>query len=141
MPAGVKPFGSYEVWSSRIRNALVNLEIADPQNTMDSIESDEPEAVRLKTILSCWAEAFVQGEKTAAQVIAFVNDHDAFPGLEHLQDDFRDALVEVAGAGGRPDAHKLGHWLRRVSGRFLGGMSIKRVDGKKTRWKLHMVKT
>ena len=50
------PYGSFETWSRRVREALVWLGCADPCDTVESVRADDPQRSDLAAILAQWEQ-------------------------------------------------------------------------------------
>jgi hypothetical protein len=138
------PLGSFEIWSRRVREALVWLGCADPCDTIESVRADDPARSDLAAILAQWEQHLgLFNRYTAADVIkcattTHVRREDGT--LERVaRADFKHALLSVAGSGGERINHqKLGIWLARNEKKIVDGMWLcpkSKRDGSKT-WSL-----
>jgi putative DNA primase/helicase len=97
------PFGSFEVWSSLVRCALVWAGAADP----------------CASLLAAWREAFGDDQKTVREVISTAQVGDG---------PLADALGDIAEEGTmRFNTQRLGIWLRRNMNRVAGGLKLQRA--------------
>lgn len=75
-----------------------------------------------------WSEAIGHLEQVnAAKLVSYANQtsQGTFSSqYEYIHEDFRDALLVIAGAGGIISTKKLGWWLKANSGRVVNGMRI-----------------
>ena len=118
-PSKVPPLGSFEEWSNLVRGALLWLGCADPVETMDAIRQADPRLSGLETLVAQWWCEFGSEQTTVAEVIKKATAHDD-GGFE--RPDLREALLNVARAGGKIDGRRLGNWLARNAGRIVGGL-------------------
>jgi putative DNA primase/helicase len=140
------PYGSFETWSRRVREALVWLGCADPCDSVESVRADDPQRSDLAAILAQWKQHLGFFKRyTAADVIecaTFKGSARSVGGkivLESARADFKHALLSVAGSGGERINHqKLGIWLARNEHKIVDGMWLcpkGKRDGSKT-WAL-----
>ena len=140
------PYGSFETWSRRVREALVWLGCADPCDTVESVRADDPQRSDLAAILAQWKQHLGFFKRyTAADVIecaTFIGSARSVGGkivLESARADFKHALLSVAGSGGERINHqKLGIWLASNEHKIVDGMWLcpkGKRDGSKT-WAL-----
>ena len=111
-------WGSYEAWSSLIRNAIVWVGLPDPADTRSTVREADQSAELLRLLLDGIAEAD-QGEGlTAADIERLVTETsgsaDSCPSL-------RAAISELCE---RPTSKQIGYALRRFAGRVCGGRRL-----------------
>ena len=127
-PQMSKPLGSFEEWSRRVRDALVWLGEADPCETMEKARAADPKLESLTAVVQQWARVIGAKRVTAKEIIAAANGPVADLGYDGRNsaetEDFREALLAVAGEGSAVNARRLGKWLARNQGRVVGGMKI-----------------
>jgi putative DNA primase/helicase len=126
------PLGSYGAWSHFVREPLVWLGEADPAETMEETEHDDPATIRLRAIISGWYFSFTLQPKTLSDAV-----RDAQP-------EFRDTMKEhfPARGGIEVDTTKMGNWLRKFGGRIIDGMRFVKEDGHTggtIRWKISLI--
>jgi putative DNA primase/helicase len=92
---------SFEQWSDFVRGALIWLGAGDPTATMDRLRKRDPVLASLTAVLHAWHAAFAFEPVTARRAIDTADE----------KPDLRDALMAVAGRGGKIDARALGSWL------------------------------
>ena len=112
--AKLKPLGSYEDWSQRIRQALVWLDQADPCETTDDVRKNDPERQELYAVMAQWREHLgVATPFTVQQVI----------GHAVVEAEFNAALMAVAASrnGTGISNKELGRWLKRIERKVVGG--------------------
>src|SRR5262249_10229578 len=109
----VSPFGSFDQWSRRIREALIWLGQDDPCNTATKVRAADPTREALLAVVAQWKQHLgIQSAYTAQEVInrATVNN------------DFYIALLNVAAAksgGNVVSSKRLGWWLKNVEGKIV----------------------
>ena len=92
-----------------MRGALIWLDAGDPVATMDRLRNADPELASLTAVLHAWRAAFEVSPTTARAAIATAD----------VRPDLHDALMVVAGRGGRIDGRALGKWLARHADRVV----------------------
>jgi len=98
---------SFEQWSDTVRSALVWLGAGDPAGTMNRLRKADPVLASLTAVLHAWHAAFGFTPTTGREAIEKAS-------LIERQD-LHDALMAIAGRGGKIDARVLGHWLARCA--------------------------
>jgi hypothetical protein len=94
---------------------------ADPFETTLGVKADDPEVERLTAVLRQWRECI--GVLIGVTMRDISNKADLAP-------DFRNALLEVAAAPGTGTVlsmKRLGWWLRKVEGRIVDGVALRRT--------------
>jgi putative DNA primase/helicase len=132
---GMHPLGGFEQWDRMVRRPLTWLGLPDPLKASEGLREQDPDLEGMRLLLSAWCAAFGSEPKTAAELAAAgmsyrpVSDTYEFPEL-------RDALQLVCSE--KPNARRLGYWLRRHQDRIVDGMQVKQSgsDGhaKVARW-------
>jgi putative DNA primase/helicase len=128
------PFNGFAAWSHFVREPLIWLGQADACDTVDMTEKDDPVTMRLHAMVEGWWNCLGAVPTTAAAAVSRAN-------LEADQNGFYDVLKEqfpVKGGAG-VDTTRLGHWLRKFSGRVSNGKRFIRDDGAtggSVRWKI-----
>jgi hypothetical protein len=128
---GLSPFGSFEVWSRRIREPLVWLDQIDPCETLSDVRKSDPLRDALIAVLMQWESYLsVNVPYTVQEVI------DGALGVPT----FYMALMGVAPSrnGQLVNNISLGRWLRRVEGRIANRLALVQDgnSGGYPRWKL-----
>ena len=100
---------SFEQWSDTVRAALLWLEAGDPVGTMDRLRKADPVLASLTAVLHAWRAAFGVSPTTARDAITAADNRL----------DLHDALMAVAGRGGRIDGRVLGNWLAHRADRVV----------------------
>jgi hypothetical protein len=142
----VEPFGSFEDWSRRVREALIWLGCDDPCNTVENVREDDPERAALVAVLAQWKRHLGIGARYTAQQII---DHaagktyiaargESLLNARRKRAEFHTALLNVAGHGGFVNNKRLGWWLSQNRNRPVGGVQIVRrgTRGGSTTWAL-----
>lgn len=113
----VKPWGSFESWSSLIRGAVIWVGMPDPGDTRQELaERSDLEAAALNGLLDGIQEMAIEGV-TVAKILKRL---EAEPDDHEL---LRNAVQEIckAPAGRLPDSRSLGNQLRHLQRRVAGG--------------------
>jgi hypothetical protein len=126
----VTPFGSFEDWSQRVREALVWLSCADPCETVENVRQDDPARLGLVAVVEQWKKHLKLDRGYKVQEVI---DYAGAKGgtvegdvgtARRERADFRVALLNVAGADGMVSNKRLGGWLARNKGKIVGGVRI-----------------
>jgi putative DNA primase/helicase len=126
-----KPLGSFEDWSDTARGALIWLGMADPVATQEKVRTRDPKLDELSALLTHWDTTIGSRPISAAELIKIGNKREttqfgaAAPEYEHEQ--WREALLAVAGSGGAISPQRLGIWLGANQGRIVEGRFIEKV--------------
>jgi hypothetical protein len=117
-PQQAAPLGSFEDWSSTVRDALIWLGRADPVKTMEYARATDTKLDDLASLLALWrAKIGPLVRVTCRQLI----DRAA------ADDELSDALVAVAGQRGSAiSTRRLGKWLAQNAKRICNGMCVER---------------
>lgn len=110
--------GSFEAWTRRVRDPLLELGLADPCACLDTLHSDDPEREVALEVLTEWRRCFGDAPTTVAQAIRRATEVGG-------DSDLRDALDAAAGAGGGISAKRLGRYLLRHRDRVLGDLVLR----------------
>jgi hypothetical protein len=132
-PDRLKPLPSFEAWSDIVRSALVWLGRPDPVLTMSDVRSRDPVRQGRARLLCAWRDYL--GEGTRFLVGELIARADVGEGDFELRDEFRNALLSVA--GDRRDETKinndrLGRWLAAAEDNVIEGVKL-RADRTTTR--------
>jgi len=126
---------TYSGWSAWCRQSLLWLGLPDPANALFEAMKADPERELLGRVLGGW---YTQIGDSPIQLRAVVSRLAV--GLKDAED-FRDALLEVAGDRDRVNTRRLGRWAARNSGRIVDGHRLVRAP--KTRnvesWRVESV--
>jgi hypothetical protein len=130
-PQQATPLGSFEDWSSSVRDALIWLGRADPAQTMEFARATDNRLDDLASILNLWRA--VVGPMVRVTCRKLIDK-----ALLANNDELKDALMAVAGQGPSPSTRRLGNWLAQNANRRCNGMWIE-TDGREggvTAWRL-----
>jgi putative DNA primase/helicase len=109
----VSPFGSFDHWSRRIREALLWLGQDDPCNTATKVRAADPTREALLAVVAQWSQHLgIQSAYTVQEVI----------NRATVDNDFHISLLNVAAAkgGGNVVSNKrLGWGLKNVEGKIV----------------------
>ena len=117
--------GSFENWSDTVRAALIWLGEPDPCDTMKEIAADDDTTATLGEVLAIWFEKHGSAQIKATDVAL---SHDL---LSKIAPDRR-------GDGYSPV--RLGHYLKRNTGRIVGALRLTRHKSNVTLWRVEQVK-
>jgi hypothetical protein len=116
------PLGSYAAWSKMVRSPLVWLGEPDPVRSMDDLREEDPELRNIREFFDLWL-GYDLGLDMAYTTARIIEIACAPPGANNYAPQaFKHLLLRVAaskGAGDTVSAERLGHWLRRISGRVV----------------------
>lgn len=119
---GRPALGMFTAWDAAVRAAVVWAHRlaggeADPLDTQGRLVGEAPDREALTEMLSAWHAEFATGTTTTAEAVKRAGTS------QRLQD----AILGVgADAGGKPDARRLGTYLRKVAGRVVRGRVFER---------------
>ncbi len=133
--AGLHGFGGFEQWDHMVRRPLVWLDFPDPLLTSEELREQDPDLEATRLLLAAWYELFKATRQTAADVVAA--GMQASPmGFDKVNPDLYDALQLVCSE--KPNARRLGYWLRAHRDRIVGGLVLKHAGAegrtKTVRW-------
>jgi putative DNA primase/helicase len=131
-PQQATPLGSFEDWSSTVRDALIWLGRADPVETMEYVRATDTKLDDLASVLTLWRAKIGPMERITCRRLIERSSHS---GNEELAD----ALVAVAGQrGGAISAKRLGKWLAQNAQRICNGMWVETcgLESGVTLWRL-----
>ncbi len=118
----LKPWGSFDGWSSLVRNAVVWCGLPDPGETRrELVERSDVQAGALRTLVEQWHTIDTEGEGLLTAEILRRLDSSEFKCEE-----LRSAVMELCGSskGKPPSAGSLGNKLRHLRGRVIGGKAL-----------------
>lgn len=120
--AGLPAWGSFEGWSSVVREAVVWCGQPDPAQTRQELaDIADTEAGALRDLLEAWGEIdpFNEGRTTAEILDKLHADYSAHQNV-------RSAIVELCPPtkGPLPNARQLGNRLAHVRRRIIGGKAL-----------------
>jgi hypothetical protein len=130
--SSVAPLGGFEQWSVRVRDALVWLGCGDPCETIVKVRGKDPEQEVLEAVVMQWKDHLgIDKPHTVANVIErAINIRDFWNALL--------AVAESRSGGGVISNERLGRWLRKIEGKFAGGLRLLQDGSLKgyTLWRL-----
>jgi hypothetical protein len=121
-PAVCPPFGSYSAWSTMVRSPLVWLGELDPVISMEGLRDEDVELANIREFFGLWMEYGLDLD-TPYLTTAIIEEAVAAPPANYWGPrEFKPFLLRVAASKGdatKVSAERLGHWLRRISGRIV----------------------
>lgn len=149
---GITPLGSFEQWSTLVRQALIWAGEADPCEGRKDLEAEsDPAYEELATLLECWQECYPTQENgtwPAVTLKRVVQDIDLYTQDRATQagqwHDLRDALgaYDRRYEGKRLDMRAISYKLRGIEGRVIQGKRLVKAgkDRLKTvQWRVETV--
>jgi putative DNA primase/helicase len=140
---GLKPLAGFDDWSNTVRGALVWLGCPDPAESIKTSRNNDPALQALHAVIIFLRAEFITSPFSVADVIALVDrprncdhSHPQEANDEHAareererqkakeQAELRELLLSIAGARGAVNGKRLSTWLRRKSGKIVGGFRI-----------------
>lgn len=134
---GLTPLGGFEQWDRMVRRPLVWLGLPDPLRPSETLRDDDPELAAMRALFAAWRELFKDKAVTVAEVVEAGMDRGPMSGSPVNADLFDSLQVACAE---KPNARRLGNWLRQRHNRIVDGMQLVRagMDGhaKVAKWKV-----
>lgn len=134
---GLSAWGSFEGWSTLIRNAVAWAGVPDPGETRETLAlSNDDEATLLRMLLDGWQEADPLGKGMTSQEaidrsnVVVEMDGD---GVIYKYPTLKAAIDEI---GGRDRKLAVGQALRKYKGRKLNERTFVAAEGRVKRWKV-----
>lgn len=126
--ASLPGWGSFEGWTSVVRQAVVWLGMPDPAiGRIEMVARSDTQANALRQLLECWQEVdqWSEGLTTGDLMRKLTRERDNCPGV-------LEAILELCGGTIEklPGVRAVGNKLRHVRGRVIGGRML---DGIKNR--------
>lgn len=131
---GIYPLGGFEHWDRMVRRPLAWLGLPDPLKASEGLREQDPDLEGMRLLLSAWHAAFGDKAVTAAELVEAGQDYKPNAQI-YSYPELRDALQLVCNE--KPNARRLGYWLRRHQNRIADGMQVKQVGhdaSKVARW-------
>jgi putative DNA primase/helicase len=128
--------GSFEEWSGWVRGALMWLGVDDPCKVMAESKRADPKLATLVGVIEQWKSCIGSVTVTTKGIIdeACAQKPAEPSGGEWTRafynPEFREALLGVAGEGGKVNSVRLGLWLRHNRDRLVNGQRIVLCEGK-----------
>lgn len=129
------PFGSFERWSSTVREALVWLDLPDPCDSMASLHDEDPDREFLSDFLMAWHEAIGEAEVTVRDLVESAQAMPSSAFHSMLQDAAGGQLADI-------NTRRLASFLQANVGRIVNGLRLERSKNKTKgvyRWKVQVV--
>lgn len=116
--APLRPLGSFERWSRRVRDALVWLGEPDVCATIEVVRGTDPKLSSATAVLTEWARLLGPRRVVARDLLTLANDQ-AIEGAAIVDRHpmLKDALMQVASRAGKLSAAALSNWLGTLAGR------------------------
>lgn len=131
---GLYPLGGFEQWDRLVRRPLAWLGLPDPLRASEGLREQDPDLEGMRLLLAAWLDAFQHTPRTAADLVAAGMTAGEIETTKRQA--LHDALQLVCNE--KPNARRLGYWLRRHQNRIVDGMQVKQSDGdghtKVARW-------
>jgi hypothetical protein len=109
--------GSYQQWSHFVRGALLWLGEADPAGTMEELRKHDPRHAALKAVMMEWGSLWKDRPVTVHEMILWADKWEH--GRGHINTEWRNALMTVAGTGSAVNSRRLGNWLSSMKGKIV----------------------
>lgn len=130
------PYGGYREWDRFVRRPLVWLGMPDPLQASESLREQDPDLEGMRALLSGWYDAFGDRAVTAAEVVEAGMETTAMH--DRRRPEIYEALQLVCVE--KPNARRLGIWLRRHRDRIVNGVQVRAAEGDKhakvARWRV-----
>jgi hypothetical protein len=129
---GITPLGSFEEWSTLVRQALIWAGEADPCEGRKDLEAEsDPEYERLTTLLASWETCYPNPQTgvTLNRVRQDIGMYAApLPNPPNQWNELRDALgsYDARDNGERLSTQILGKVLRSIQGRVVNGRKFRK---------------
>jgi hypothetical protein len=135
-PSVCPPFGSYAAWSTMVRSPLVWLGEPDPVISMEGLRDEDIELANIREFFGFWMEYGLALDTPYVTADIIEEATAAAPSNYWGPREFKPFLLRIAAAKGdatKVSAERLGHWLRRISGRIV---KLTDVQGMERRYRL-----
>ena len=116
-----KPYGSFADWDRMVRRPLIWHGLLDPLIASEGLREQDPDMECMRLLFAAWIDLYGDQPKAAGDVVRDGLEY-AFSGGEALRPDLRDALQMACSE--KPNARRLGYWLRNHRDRILDGMQL-----------------
>ena len=114
------PFGSYAAWSAMVRSPLAWLDEPDPIISMEGIRDEDAVLNSIREFVRLWLD-YGLGLDTPYLTVNIIEEACTAPSNYWGPMSFKQFLLRIA-ASKDPNtvsADRLGHWLRKISGRIV----------------------
>ena len=116
----------YEEWSDLCRQPLLWLGCADPVKSVFEAMADDPDREILGRLLAVWKHQFDNKPTMVREVVNRASQ--AVLDTEELNE----LIMDIAGERGEVNRRRLGHWIKRHSGRIVSGQRFMRASGSRS---------
>lgn len=120
----VRPFGSFESWSSVVRQAVIHADLPDPVVTVTVRDAGRS---TVETFLRCWWAWNRNWQGTARHLVAAAFDDNSATG-KALQEASLELVGRAGEKDGRPEPQALGNALGRFQGRTFSDLRVLRLE-------------
>jgi putative DNA primase/helicase len=142
---GIKPLGSFEEWSTLIRQALIWAGEADPCAGRQDIEAEsDPQYEALNSLLTAWYGRYGNEPKTVKQVKEDLDAHTVREdGRWFVSPEWRDlhSALSTLDRHGEINVQAIGKALRSWKGRMIGGKRLMSIGQDRTTAKIWRVES
>ena len=131
------PFGSYAAWSTMVRSPLIWLDEPDPIISMEGIRDEDAVLNSIREFVSLWLDYGLDLDMPRLTA-SIIEEACVAPPNYWGPMSFKQFLLRVAASKGDPNAvsaERLGHWLRKISGRI-----VRLVDAQGTQRRYRLVR-
>ena len=131
------PFGSYAAWSTMVRSPLIWLDEPDPIISMEGIRDEDVVLNSMREFISLWLDYGLDLDMPRLTA-SIIEEACVAPPNYWGPMSFKQFLLRVAASKGDPNAvsaERLGHWLRKISGRI-----VRLVDAQGTQRRYRLVR-
>jgi hypothetical protein len=122
-PRQEAPRGSFEGWSTYVRDLLIWLGRADPVEAMNEARREDPRLSAMSAVLEQWTAVIGSGVRVTARDLVDRTERMALSG-GYAHAEFREALLLIAHEAGRVSGRRLGNWCGQVKGRWIAGKRL-----------------
>lgn len=122
----------FNEWSAMVADALVWLGYADPAASMDRTRASDPAKDEFRAVAREWTAHFgskLASVREAIEVATEQRGGSFGTRAEYKRPDFREALLQIAGAGGAINSRSLGKWLARHVKFLVDGLTVHKAEG------------
>ncbi len=124
---GLTPWGSFEVWSSLIRGAIVFAGQSDPWQTRDTVRDSDRSAELLRLLHAGIEEADVDGKGVTTAEVERLLSHAVDQPSADQWPTLRIAMTELCGS--KVLSRTIGYELRKIRGRVCAGKRLESRPG------------
>jgi hypothetical protein len=125
--------GSYTAWSTMVRSPLVWLGEPDPVISMEGLRNEDTELANIREFFGLWLEYGLALDTLYLTATIIEEACEPAPANYWGPREFKPFLLQIAAAKSDPtsvSADRLGHWLRRISGRTVRVINTQGIECK-----------